>query len=281
MIIAVAITACVCLGGGYFLFSGENATGQTTITLDGSSTLAPTMEKLAEAYEENTGMRIEVTTTDSAMGAAAVRDKLVDIGMSSNSFGHAAHDGLVETQIGTDIVVLIVHPSVTAMGITSLTKSQVAGIYGGTITDWSQINDPNSTTTDNPIAYFDREAGSGTRSFFEKTFGVTSEREEMSVKGGTGLMRQAVEETSKSIGYISFGSVSKTATAYDILDLDLDGNGPESPGNNDNYKATRPLIVLTVGQPAGEVYKFINWILSPEGQAIVASMGMEPLYELP
>ncbi len=108
------------------------------ITVAGSSSVTPVMEKLAEAYNElNPNAVIEVQQSDSTSGMKAVSDGTCDIGMASRALtGSELENGLIPTVIAMDGIAVIVNNENTCENITT---DQIKAIFTGEITDWSDI----------------------------------------------------------------------------------------------------------------------------------------------
>lgn len=111
-----------------------------TVSVGGSSSVTPLMEKLAEAYQsENTGVKILVQQSDSSTGISSTADGTYDIGMASRDMKEAEKElGLSETVMAWDGIAVIVN---TENSVSSLTKEQVKEIYEGSITSWNDIQD--------------------------------------------------------------------------------------------------------------------------------------------
>ena len=117
-------------------FTSTNPSG--TVTVSGSSSVSPLMEKLKEAYEAlNPNVSIELQTSDSTTGMNNTINDMCDIGMASRELKQEELDaGLVNTVIATDGIAIIVN---NESPITDLTTEQVRDIYLGNITDWSEL----------------------------------------------------------------------------------------------------------------------------------------------
>lgn len=117
-------------------YSGSKPEGKVVVA--GSSSVAPVMEKLKEAYEKvNTGATIEVQQSDSTTGITSADEGLCDIGMASRDLKDSEKElGLTATVIATDGIAVIVNK---ANEVSDLTSEQVKSIYTGEITDWSEI----------------------------------------------------------------------------------------------------------------------------------------------
>lgn len=119
-------------------FAGGNVGGKVVIA--GSSSVAPVMEKLKEAYESiNPNVTIELQQSDSSSGMTSVRDGVCDIGMASRALKDSELEaGLIPTTIAMDGIAVIVSNDNPVNG---LTCEQVRAIYTGEITDWSEVNE--------------------------------------------------------------------------------------------------------------------------------------------
>lgn len=117
-------------------FTSTNPSG--SVTISGSSSVSPLMEKLKEAYEAvNPNVSIELQTSDSTTGMTNTINGMCDIGMASRELKQEELDqGLVNTVIATDGIAIIVNND---SPIEELTSEQVRDIYLGNITDWSEL----------------------------------------------------------------------------------------------------------------------------------------------
>ena len=123
-------------GEGAEAFTSTNPSG--SVTISGSSSVSPLMEKLKEAYEAvNPNVSIELQTSDSTTGMTNTINGMCDIGMASRELKQEELDqGLVNTVIATDGIAIIVNND---SPIEELTSEQVRDIYLGNITDWSEL----------------------------------------------------------------------------------------------------------------------------------------------
>lgn len=108
------------------------------ITVAGSSSVTPVMEKLKEAYiAVNPDVEIEVQQSDSTTGMTSAIEGVCDIGMASRELKDSElAEGLTPTVIAIDGIAVIVNNNNDVKGLTS---EQVKGIYTGTITKWSEV----------------------------------------------------------------------------------------------------------------------------------------------
>jgi phosphate transport system substrate-binding protein len=117
-------------------YAGNKPAGSVTVA--GSSSVTPVMEKLKEAYlAVNTGASIDIQQSDSTTGMTSAIDGICDIGMASRALKDSELEkGLTPTVIAMDGIAVIVNKE---NAVADLTKDDVLGIYTGTITDWSEI----------------------------------------------------------------------------------------------------------------------------------------------
>ncbi len=107
------------------------------ITIAGSTSVAPVMEKLAEQYKElNTNVVIEIQQTGSSAGIESVTQGACDIGMSSRSLKEEELKSLEAIHIAMDGICVIVNVNAT---VENLTVDQIKEIFVGNVTDWSQV----------------------------------------------------------------------------------------------------------------------------------------------
>ena len=109
-----------------------------TVTVAGSSSVTPVMEKLAEAYQElNPNVTVEVNQSDSTTGVTSALEGACDLGMVSRALTDSeTGEGAQATEIATDGIAVIVN---NENSVTNLTPDQVKQIFTGEVTSWSEI----------------------------------------------------------------------------------------------------------------------------------------------
>lgn len=116
-------------------YSGKKPEGK--ISVAGSSSVAPVMEKLAEAYQKiNTNAKVEIQTSDSSAGMQAAMEGTCDIGMASRELKDEEAGSLESITIAKDGIAIIVNKANTC---DDLTVDQIRTIYTGETTVWSDI----------------------------------------------------------------------------------------------------------------------------------------------
>lgn len=116
-------------------FVSDGSTGK--ITIGGSSSVSPVMEKLIEAYKAlNPNAQIDLQTSDSTAGMTGAMDGTFDIGMASRELKDSESAELTGTAIALDGIAVIINPANT---VDSLTTEQIKEIYVGNVTDWAEL----------------------------------------------------------------------------------------------------------------------------------------------
>ncbi|WP_294467140.1 substrate-binding domain-containing protein [uncultured Ruminococcus sp.] len=116
-------------------YSGKKPEGK--ISVAGSSSVSPVMEKLAEAYQKvNTNAKVEIQTSDSSAGMQAAMEGTCDIGMASRELKDEEASSLKSITIAKDGIAIIVN---TANTCDDLTVDQIKAIYTGETTVWSDV----------------------------------------------------------------------------------------------------------------------------------------------
>ena len=251
------------------------------ITIQGSSTVLPIAQKAAEVYmEKNSDVNISVRGGGSGNGIAALVDGATDIADASRfikdeELKNAIDNGIypVPHRVAMDGIAVVVHPS---NSVDALSREDIKKIYTGDITNWSELGG-----ADKEIVVVSRDSSSG-------TFGVfTDVANDGSIDGNAirvtptallqasnGAVAGTVAETEGAIGYVGLGYLSENLKAVTV-----DGVMPSNKTvANGQFPFARPLYMFTDGWPRGEVKKFINFVLSAEGQEIAEQQGYVPLH---
>jgi len=184
----------------------------------------------------------------------------------------AKNPKFVVTAVAQDGIAVVVNPANT---IQYITLDQAKDIYLGKITKWSEITGANVPNTNNQIVVIGRDSASGTRVYFDEfVLAKATPTNKMLDKNSNGAVLQTIAQTPGSIGYVSIGFVSKDVKALPIW-YNANKIVPASLDNvkTKTYPVSRDLYVITNGPATGLSSDFIKYILSPEGQKIVAEEG--------
>jgi phosphate transport system substrate-binding protein len=253
----------------------------------GSDTLVNIALAWAETYRNvEPSVDIAVTGGGSGTGIAALINGTVDIAnasrpMKDSEIEDARSNGIepVEHVVAIDALAVIVHPD---NPVSQLTIDQLSDIFTGRVTRWSEVGGD-----DRPIVIVSRETNSGTHVYFLEEVVRRGESDSTDIFAPqTLLMPSSVGITSEirrnpnAIGYDGLGYVD---TEHEkILAVARDDDSPfVSPSvetaSDNSYPLSRNLFMYTAGEPTGSVADYLEWILSPDGQQIVADLGFVPL----
>ncbi|HTP06654.1 MAG TPA: phosphate ABC transporter substrate-binding protein [Anaerolineae bacterium] len=234
------------------------------ITFAGSTTVQPLADKLGAAFQaQHPPLQLGIAAGGSVVGIKAMHDGTADIGMASRALTADEANGLQQYQIASDVIAIVVNPS---NSITGLTRDQLRDIYLGQLVNWKDLGGPDRMIV--PIA---RDKNSGTRGAFDEL--VLSNQEPHSDRLQTavtaGDMAALVSSTPGAIGYVGFGNLDGKLK---LLSIDSVTPSPDTVRNK-TYQLVRPLLLLTgpLTQPLAQTY--IDFALSPEGQALVEADG--------
>jgi len=238
-----------------------------TINEAGSTSVQPLAEKLANAFmQEHPKVTVNISGGGSSAGVKAVAAGTVEIGAASRDIKLTEND-IIPIAIARDGVAVAVHPS---NPVSELSLEQVAAIYAGEITNWSEVGG-----NDKEIVVVSREEGSGTRECFEE--GVTKPygkkiKPDALFYDSNGAVRSKVSSESRAIGYLSFGYIEG------VKALTLEGVEPTVENClSGDYPVLRRLYLLVKETPSGAVKEFIDFCRSEEGQQIAEEEGYIPL----
>ncbi|MBF0318808.1 MAG: phosphate ABC transporter substrate-binding protein [Nitrospirae bacterium] len=249
-----------------FVLNVSLSHAEESLRIDGSTTVLPIAQKAAEEFnKKNPNIKVFVSGSGSGNGIKAIMDGTTEIATSSREAKEkevaaakakgidmkpfiVAHDGLVP----------VVHPS---MKIESITMDQLHDIYTGKITNWKEIGGPGR-----PITAVSRDTSSGTFEVWEeKVMKKDLVRADALMVASNGQAVQTVANNPFAIGYVGIGYLDKTVKPLIVNNIK---DSPETVRNG-TWPIARPLYMYTKGKPSGNIAKFIEFVLSKEGQDIV------------
>ncbi|GAB1470482.1 phosphate ABC transporter substrate-binding protein [Chloroflexota bacterium] len=252
----------------------------------GSDTIVNLALAWAERYQmQNPDVRISVTGGGSGTGITALINGTVDIANASRQIkkeeiAEAQARGIkpVEYIIARDAIAVIVNPK---NPVRELTLQQIADIYSGAITNWSELGGE-----DRPIVKLSRETNSGTHVYFLETVLRLGEKDNKTLFSTDTLLLPSsegivseVRTNPNAIGYDGLGYVP-----HDLITIAIaeeEGGAYVLPSietvNDKTYPIARDLYMYTNGEVSGTLKKYLDWVLSAEAQEIVAELGFVPV----
>ncbi len=245
------------------------------LKINGSTTVFPIMQKAIEAYmAKHPDVKISLSGGGSGNGIKAIIDSTTDIAMASRKMEEkeielAKTKGVQpkEIVVAKDAVAAIVNPANT---VENLTTQQLSDIYSGKITNWGDVGGEKG-----PIAVISRDSSSGTFETWQEL--VVGKKVKVTpdalLQASSGAVLQAVSKNKNAISYDGLGYVDKTVKA-----LKVNGVAPSAKTALDNtYPVSRSLQIYVNGEPKGDIKGLIDFLLSAEGQKLVAEAGFVPL----
>jgi phosphate transport system substrate-binding protein len=236
-----------------------------TVTVAGSTAFQPFAEKLAEQFmQQRPDVTVTVQGGGSALGIQAALSGTAQIGMADLVELPPDAKGLSSLTVARDGICVVIHPS---NPVTDLTTDQIRDLYNGKIRNWKDLGGK-----DQPITLVSREAGSGTRSSFERIVRDISLTPDAIIQDSNGTIRETVANDPNAVGYLSHGLVNDRIKA-----LSVDGMaGTVEAITAGRYPLVRPVFFLTRGEPAGGAKAYVDYVLSAEGQTCIRENGLIP-----
>jgi phosphate transport system substrate-binding protein len=258
--------------------------GGGALQVSGSTTVAPVAADAAEALKAD-GLDITVATQGgSAGGISQLGSGQINIAMSSKPLVEEDKKAnpnaeFNSVQIGADAVGVIVTKEVADGGVKNLTKDQVRDLFEGKITNWSQVGGP-----DLKVFVYDKEPGRGTREVLDKyIYGDKKappppKSDNFAIVGGNLETRNKLESTPGAVAPLSTSFIEGRDK---LAAVTLDGIAA-TPQNiaTSKYPMSRPLFLITDGEPKGTSKTFINYVLSAKGQALMTKHGYLTLKQI-
>lgn len=249
--------------------TGSDGGSGATVSISGSTSVGPLAEKLAAKYSETDNTNIEINQIGSSAGITNAISGVSEIGMSSRDLKEEEiASGLNEVVIAYDGIVVVTHPT---NKVKDLTMEQVKQIFTGEVTNWSELGGD-----DMEIVVVSREDGSGSRDAFQEIVDYSSGEliRNAIIASGNGNIKTTVANNKHAVGFISFEYIDETISTIDI-------NGVEANAANvlqEKYSLSRPfLFVYKEGQLTNAGQRFIDFILSEDGQLIAEEAGAIPV----
>lgn len=279
----ISLLGSAAVVAGLIGFSDAQA---ATLKINGSTTVNLPVAEAAEVLRAEQKMNIQVDTQGgSSGGISMLGDGLVQIGMISKRVADSDRAKYPKTRfwdihVGEDAVALIVSKDVWEGGVKALTKQQARDIYEGKVKNWQELGGP-----DRRIAFFNKEPGRGTwEVFVHWVYGNPKSAPQVSFPevGGNEETRNKVASTRGALSQLSSSwADGKTVFALGLKSDSGEVIEPTTPNIASlKYPMSRPLFLLTDGEPQAQAKEFVKFMLSERGQALVRKHGYLSLDQL-
>lgn len=258
LMMVVFVTTGVVFAADELSYSGSSTIGMSV--LDAGA---------VKAFEQKTGIKFQsIEQPGSGKGIQALLDGKVTLAGASRTLkSEEKAKKLLGTAIGYDAIAVFVHKN---NPVKNLTKEQVKGIFTGKIKNWKEVGGKDSPITPNTEIAGEKRA----------TMLAFQEMAMDNAAYGTGFKeidfpRDQIVDVAKNenaICGVSFGLLAAVSGDLrgNVKAVTVNGIAPSDVNiQSGAYLISRPLLLVTQGLPKGDVKKFIDFMLSPEGQKIV------------
>jgi len=244
-----------------------------SVSTNGSTSMEKVIGVLSEQFmADNSGVSVTYDPTGSGTGIEAAKNGTCDIGLSSRTLkDEETSAGLVGTTVALDGIAVIVNAD---SKVSDLTVEQIAQIFTGAVTDWSEVGGDAGT-----ISCIGREAGSGTRDGFETITDTKDTCVLAQELTSTGAVIEAVKGNPNAIGYASLSAVEgqegiKALTVGGVAcseETVLDGT----------YAIQRPFVLVTKDGTAlsAQAQAFFDFATSSAANDLIRAAGAVPVAE--
>jgi len=271
LFVSVFIASCV-----LNLSSVPNAFGTDSLSVSGCSvSYVGYLRDLAWEYERRTGIKIYVRGGGTVGGLENLREGKSDFAATCRNRIEGDPEDVEFVQVAWDALVFIAHKS---NPVKNISLEDARKIYFAEITNWRQLNGKNA-----PIKVFISRT---TKSLS----GIEASLRNMVLNGKSpvenpnlkflpsgGIVEQIIEKSPDGFAASGFTSARKR----DVNMLKLNGISPTRENIiKKKYPLKRPLFLVVPKNPGPEVKKFINFILSKEGQRFISALGVVSLLDI-
>jgi phosphate transport system substrate-binding protein len=273
--------AFLVLSCGFYL-SSWSTPGEVIFRVASANTMKDFGQRLSDWYaKKSRGVRFEISAGDPHSSFAAMAASKAEIVQSSRQVLHSEEEALrsargksyLELQIATEIAGLTVNVQNPVKDISLYDLRQ---ILSGGIKNWKQVGGH-----DAPINIYGRDSSSGVGAFLEEEFmgdlGISPHAKTFATNSA---VFEAVDHDVNGIGYgtvdprmgpdVRFLAIKASASGEAVLPTTDAIQGKR-------YKLVRPLYFYFAGPPKGDLLRFAQWVLSPDGQLVVEATGYYPL----
>ncbi|MGB8958516.1 MAG: PstS family phosphate ABC transporter substrate-binding protein [Candidatus Aminicenantales bacterium] len=260
------------------------APARKMIQIKGSDTMVNLVQILAEDYMGKTpGAAIAVLGGGSGTGITGLINQTCDIADHSREWKPKEIDQAWEKGVNPKFFVVAVDGLSIVVNeknpIDQLTMAQVGALYRGDVKNWKALGDYQT-----PVSLYGRQSNSGTYVFMQEfVLGNKNYSTDMKEMNGNAQIIEGILQDEGAVGYVGVGYLydenHQIRKGLKVLRISKEPKGTgylptdKAAVDSGNYPIARPLYMATNGKPKADVAQFLNWIVGPEGQAIVEREG--------
>jgi len=236
---------------------------QETLKISGSGSATAVLSAIQPAFEADTpGYRLEILSgSGTGGGVKGIDQGVLDVAaMARPPKDNEASQSVEYVEFGQAGQAIITHPNVD---VSNLTTAQVAGVFSGEITNWSEIGGP-----DRPIILYVRDdADSSTKVLRSFILADTPFAESVArVLTSQSDMLAAVAGTPDSIGIATWPSA--LAKGAEVQAVTIDGVAP----GDSTYEMIGPLGIGYLTDRQTDVQPLVDWLRSEQGRAALSEL---------
>ncbi len=255
----VALTACESKA------PAPAAAPRRTLVYDGATSISNRILPLAlPAFEQRGGAAFKVERSGGGKGLKAMFAGQSDVAGLARALSPEERERKPYVAIiGYDALGVWVNEQNT---VRALTREQLKGLFTGKITNWKQVGGK------------DRPVVACTEHLLSERATLEAFRQLALDGAAFGPVRE-LDDPADCLKLVAGepGAVTPATTAYAIAGVrpvTLDGVAPDPQHiRNSTYLLTRPILLVTREAPTGALREFVDFMVSPEGQALVAQAG--------
>ncbi|MBU0475799.1 MAG: phosphate ABC transporter substrate-binding protein [Bacteroidetes bacterium] len=262
------------VGGCY---SSSSISEVDAIIIKGSDTMLQLTQKLADTFSENNpNTKFQIYGGGTETGIEELLSGRIDICNASRNLTPLEAKNLADYYGSIGMYYLIAKDAISIYAniespINNLSMEELNKILTGQYSNLDSLN-----LGKGKIVLAIRDSDSGTRKFLQDL--VLPNNEFSKTAKAFATTEEIIAFIQENKNGISFGGIG---LAKGIKLISINGIEPNSKNTkNDSYPLTRYLHFFTTKSPSGKVKKFIDWVLSPEGQKVVKEEGFVPLWEI-
>lgn len=263
----------------------DGALAPATIVIDGSSTVFPISQAIAEVFHEQ-HPNIDITVTQSGTGGGMKKFVVNELDIcdasrpiKSEEVAKCSENGIefVELEVAIDGLSVVVNKQNDWVDCMTIEELKKIWEPESKVTKWSEVN---PSWPDEPIALYGADTDSGTFEYFTEVVNgkAKASRTEYTYNSDDNLLVQGVADGKYALGYFGYGYYAENQDKLKALSIKKDAESecvaptPETIENGTYSPMARPLFIYInkAALKRPEVAEFVKFYLSEAGQKLVS-----------